>query len=334
MQIIALIIALFCLLNVPQVAVDRLRSQVALGKRGEPRAQTPYELEIERLRGQVAYYADWFASDKVIREEAALLAALEGKKPQEEALRRRAREIRTRLSAELRSEPARILCRDPAPWGQTVWIERRPNSAIHRDSPVLVSGVLVGIVDWISRDRARVRLLTDPTVVPAVRVMRGGAQDRALLETAQSLRAQLSARPDLGDEWTARLDPMINRLKPRLEEEYGAKGELCGALLKGWRGGTPLLNGVGFNYDFADEEGERSVKSSVQTGDLLITSGFDGIFPAGLRVATVETVETVGRGPLQVKARSLVPDWANLGSVTVLPPLGYQESSEDGDESP
>lgn len=332
MPLIALVLSLFLLLQMPQGAVDQLRSQVAISKRSGGRPQSASEIELDRLRAQVAFYADWIASDKVIREEAALLAAIEGKKPQEAPICRRAREIRARLSAELRSEPARILCRDPAPWGQTFWIERRPSSPIYRDSPVLSNGVLMGVVDWVSQDRARVRLITDPSVVPAVRIARGGAQDRALLETLQMLRTQLTLRPDLGDEWIARLEETIRRLKPRLDDMYWAKGELCGAQLKGWRGGTPLLKGIGFNYDVADDEGDGSGKPLVQVGDLLVTSGLDGVFPVGLRVATVESIEAIGRGPLQIQARSLVPDVANLGSVLVLPPLGYQANSEGDSE--
>ena len=64
-----------------------------------------------------------------------------------------------------------------------------------------------------------------------------------------------------------RMDQHLKRLEKSADERYLAKGELLGTSLPIWRGCSHLLKGVGFNYDFADEEGPLL---ELKQGNLLI----------------------------------------------------------------
>ena len=108
-----------------------------------------------------------------------------------------------------------------------------------------------------------------------------------------------------------------------------AKGEIRGNLV------SPLLDGFGFNYDFADSYGEaRDLRTGeplqkkgkrlplVQKGDLLQTSGLDGIFPEGLHVAQVESIAPLQEGAFsyELSARPAARNLQDLRSVIVLAP--------------
>ena len=97
------------------------------------------------------------------------------------------------------------------------------------------------------------------------------------------------------------------------------------------------MKGLGFNYDFSDNEGPArdlrtgeivgsSSKKQVallKEGDLLITSGLDGIFPAGLEVAVVSKVHCLkeGASSYELEAKAIAENFNELSSVFVLPPL-------------
>lgn len=111
-----------------------------------------------------------------------------------------------------------------------------------------------------------------------------------------------------------------------------AKGELSGESQPLWRSHQSLLKGVGFNYDFADDEGPaRDLRTGaplehnsklppyplVQVNDLLITTGMDGVFPPGLQVATVRKIRPLQEGDYTytLEAESTA---GNLNSLTVV----------------
>ena len=139
-----------------------------------------------------------------------------------------------------------------------------------------------------------------------------------------------------------RAEEWVETLKGWKEElEVGpsrhlAKGELHGSSAPLWRGCSTILKGVGFNYDFSDEEGEglelhtgrphsdlrgRSNVSLIEVGDLLVTTGMDGIFPADLPVAFVKEVSPLSEGAIfyEILATPTAPSLIDLSVVTVLP---------------
>jgi hypothetical protein len=137
----------------------------------------------------------------------------------------------------------------------------------------------------------------------------------------------------------------FGRIKKKISSEsqdrYLAKGELQGSSAPLWRSRTALLKGLGFNYDRADDEGfARDLRSGSQLGnlsskdslvilkegDLLVTTGFDGVFPAGISVAIVKKVESLKEGSpaYEIKAEATAGNMNDLSMVIVLPPLAEE----------
>ncbi|MBS0655528.1 MAG: hypothetical protein JSR46_07120 [Verrucomicrobia bacterium] len=123
---------------------------------------------------------------------------------------------------------------------------------------------------------------------------------------------------------------------------YLAKGILQGQGEALWRTPSPLLKGSGFNYDFNDKHGpSRDLRTGeiagggretcpiIQVGDLLVTSGMDGVFPEGLKIATVHTITPLAEGAYayELLAMPTAEELMDLQYVTVLPPQGFDLSS-------
>lgn len=105
-------------------------------------------------------------------------------------------------------------------------------------------------------------------------------------------------------------------------EQFLAKGELNGRLKPTFRESGAFLKGSGFNYDFPDEEGEAVDlrETIVRAGDLLITTGFDGVFPKGLKVAKVTKVASLKEGDYyyDIEAKSLA-SFNDLEYIQIIP---------------
>ena len=225
------------------------------------------------------------------------------------------------------------------PWSNTVWIDVGKNTKnlafpIEKNSPIVVRDTLVGIIDFVGSHASRVRLISDPTVRPAVRIIRGNSQVRHLVLASQDIQRALSSNPSLlpKPELTSALSKLLDCLLQSLpvEEELKlAKGELQGAEYSSTQN---ILRGVGFNYDFCDDEGpardlrtgQRTIDDQkvllIKPGDLLETSGLDGIFPKGLRVATVSSVFPLEEGAIsyQILAKVENDEFPNFDYLTVI----------------
>jgi hypothetical protein len=109
------------------------------------------------------------------------------------------------------------------------------------------------------------------------------------------------------------------------EDGFFAKGEISGTSAPYFRSLRPTLKGVGFNYNFADDEGisKGTDKAILQENDLLITSGLDGIFPPGLHVGKVRAIKPLKPGACfyDLEASPSAGDLSDLTFVYVLPPV-------------
>ncbi len=237
---------------------------------------------------------------------------------------------------------ANVIFQANTPWSNTVWIDigkQTPGISfrLQKNCPVVVRDSLVGIIDFVGKKASRVRLLSDPYVRPAVRVVRENSQVRHLVQAVQeiqkatALNPSLLPKPELASALSRLLDCLLQSL-PQSSELRLAKGELQGAE---YPSSPTILRGVGFNYDFDDEEGpkrdlrtgQKSLQEQkillIKPGDLLETSGLDGIFPRGLRVATVASVSPLEEGAIAYRILAAIdsPDFPNFDHLTVIPSL-------------
>lgn len=264
---------------------------------------------------------------------------------------RRQSHLKTQLELEAKSLFAEVIYRQPSAWSSSVWINvgKRDNVAlgfpvVGVNSPVLSGDHLIGIVEAVGEKQSRVRLLTDSALVVSVRALRGTAQRQEMLQLVDTLSSELAMQGDdlLPSQEEKILAEKLGQLKEKLKEEgetkYLAKGELFGTSSPLWRSRSPILKGVGFNYDFEDVEGPaRELRTGkpyshliqdggvvlIQEGDLLVTTGMDGIFPADLPVAFVSKVESLKEGEAfySIEAKLCASEIEELSAVVVLPSL-------------
>lgn len=246
--------------------------------------------------------------------------------------------------------PARVIFRSFDTWNSFLWINAGESNnkdlldpVIAKNSPVVMGKAIIGIIDLVEEHQSRVRLISDNRLRPSVRASRGAEEDFLISEQIEKLFHQIHYKKNLPleTEEQNRLSQILlklkNNLQPFKKTWYLAKGELQGSLFSAKLGQEISLKGIGFNYDFADEEGEsRDLRSGKSTGqapggtipilkinDILITTGMDGIFPPGFEVATVTHVGLLKEGDYfyDLEARPIAGPLEELSLVFVLPPV-------------
>lgn len=245
---------------------------------------------------------------------------------------------------------ARIIFRPPLFWSSFVLIDKGDTfneaagrAVISKGSPVISQGALVGVVDWVGKKMSRVRLITDEGLQPSVRIVRGEERDSALNGLALRLILELESETDeTARSLSQQLKSYLKRHKKSEETLFLAKGVLQGRSQPLWRSSSLELKGFGFNYDFSDEEGpardlltgktdnpQEEAVPIIKAGDLLVTSGLDGIFPEGIPVAYVKQVDKLKEGDFYFSIRAIpyAPHINQLADVFVLPSLSLHEEN-------
>lgn len=248
---------------------------------------------------------------------------------------------------------AHVIARSVSSWNSVIWVNvgeennvKAGKKIVGDNSPVVIGDAVVGLVDYVGKKHSRVRLITDPQLTIAVRAARGHPQFVDVADHMDTLLRLLELQNVLPApiEEQKSLYSQLQRLKSRLEEEapsyFLAKGEVCGSSDIRWRRGGHLLKGTGFNYDFSDASGEaRDLRTGepysrsseeksmpiLQVGDLLITTGMDGIFPEGLKVAEVIAIDVLSEGAYyyDLQAKPAVGSLEALSYLEILPPSDY-----------
>lgn len=310
--------------------------------------------ENTQLRVQLEKVKEWLLCDERIQEQYERLRQLGGLKQSQEYdnfFQRRYQELSERLAFNLQSIAASVVFREPSTWSSALWIDvgEKQNKVlgkkiIEKNSPVLFGTSIIGVIEYVGERRSRVRLITDARLVPSVRALRGREQDRYLLEHVDALVLALKRREDLftSHEMCSNVLVLLSQLKSRLQAEYSdrylAKGEIYGCSSPLWRSRSPILKGVGFNYDFADEEGPaRDLRTGepyesyskkepialLRAGDVLVTTGLDGVFPTGYRVAMVTKVHLLreGASSYEIEAIATAGNLDEISHVIVLPSM-------------
>jgi len=246
---------------------------------------------------------------------------------------------------------AHIVSHKQFPWSHMAWIDIGTKTKnlpfpISVGCPVVYGQYLVGIVERVGKETSCVRLLSDPLLRPAVRVERM-ERDRQKEHAAFLLLHELEVNPTLVPKETHRT--ALCRLLTSLASTYSkgpklylAKGELQGSMnIKR----PTLLRGLGFNYDIADVEGPaRDIRTGqtqrddpklalILPGDMLVTSGYDGLFPKGLFAAYVKEVLPLEEGGFayEIRAEVACPAFLDLSQVALLPPIPNEPQEDSPD---
>lgn len=273
------------------------------------------------------------------------------------ALRERHRtELLRLLQIQLQAIPAQVVFRSPSTWNSTLWINvgSETNTSlgtqtIAKNSPVLIGKAVIGVIDFVGRYQSRVRLITDSRLTPSVRAARGDAKTLLKKEKMRDIIKILYAEGNAFDD-PQQQDALIEMIESTTQKLFSdsapttflAKGEIHGSSKPLWRTQRNELHGIGFNYDFGDASGPprdlrtgKVIKSTaalpdtpiIQSGDVLLTTGLDGIFPPGLPVAEVTYVHPLKEGDYyyEIDAQPIAGNMDDMTLVFVIPPRGYQD---------
>ena len=337
---------LFLLLNLPAPFMGNLRNSfIFSSKLYAARGVSDEEIELMRLRienealkDQISVVRNWLKDEERIESYMKKLQEWRNDFGFEEFYRRRISDLSHILSIQVHSLEAKVIFRDPAFWSSGVWINKGESEnrllgrrVIAKNSPVIVGSCLVGVVEQVEEHRSYVRLITDSQLTPAVRAVRGCEANSHLSDLIVHLSEEINLRPDIeGKEvLLTSLNVVKEKLLSETETSFLAKGELRGSSYPVWRQRSNVLKGIGFNFEFSDEEGgakrihEKHTEAILKKGDLLITSGLDGVFPRGLCVAVVKKILPLKEGSFsyELEALAACPNLSELTTVRICPPI-------------
>lgn len=272
-----------------------------------------------------------------------------------EQRKRRLLALKELFDAQWQGVPAKVIFRSPDSWNSALWVnvgsvanEKSGREIVAKNSPVVVGKAVVGVVDYVGKRQSRVRLITDSALTLSVRALRDTTADRSFAASLEEVLIGVQIHSHfLHDE--AEVDQFKSYLEQCLKQcawkpgidDYLAKGELHGSGAPIWRSSGKKLVGTGFNYDFADEEGEaRDLRSGkpvnghgeetplIKVKDLLVTTGMDGVFPPGLVAAEVTKIFPLKEGDYfyDIEAKPAAGQLDDLSIVYILPPYQLEEN--------
>lgn len=220
---------------------------------------------------------------------------------------------------------AEVVYRDPSVWSSFLWINlgKVHCPTLQKNSPVISGCFLVGVIDYVGQHQSRVRLVTDVRLNPSVRVMNSKSKGTLVNAAGHFLLGHL--RDSFQDETNVQLVSLLeNFCLSSLDARDNDEESYFHGILKGT--GTPL-----WNKHFSCLKGHGLFKNGcekkmiLKQGDILETTGFDGIFPPGLPVAEVFEVMPSKEGDyaIELSALPLIKDFDLLKEVIVLPSLNF-----------
>lgn len=308
------------------------------------------DLENSLLKSEIARLQELLFQEIVLASNLAELGVLQGSIDKHNFAQRRFEELQRNVDLKINAVPATIIYRGSSAWHHTCFIDvghltnkELGREVVQKNSPVTYGSTLIGIVEEVYEKKSLVRLISDPSLHPSVRVSRGYQQNMDLVQKIDSLILALKVREGLlanpQDHYT--LIDNLEILKKSIEGSQDgvllAKGEMMGAIYAYKMNDELILKGSGFNYDIADSEGpSRDLRSGkpyysklpamplIAVGDLLVTTGMDGVFPEGLSVAEVLSIDILKEGAYSydITAKSTAKSLDQIKYLFVMPPIG------------
>lgn len=313
LPILTVVVTLSILWALPEAWVRSFRSKCIRKLAVLPIAAPTYQTEIAKSKAEA---------------ENALLRSMLLQFQEEDHLRR---------ISKATTVIGRLIYQDQGPRHKGCWVDvgsednaRLGQEIVAHHSPVVIGNCLIGLVDQVFPTQSHIRFLSDAAVRPAVRAVRGNAQHVLL---AQHVTEVIQAMPaDSPQAVRDYLQHWKDQMGASTKEWFLAKGILEGCSSTSER----VLHGKGFNCDLADRcaparelrsgrilgEGQETAQPLLQKGDILMTTGMDGVFPMGLIVAKVVYVHPLIEGDCyyQLEAEWLAPSLDRLYAVCILPP--------------
>lgn len=298
------------------------------------------QLENHLLKEMVSQLKEDQMSDRVFSHQIERLLEMKEISLKETTLAqsfaRQFKDLAHRINHQMRFIRAKIIFREPGTWGSYCWIDRGYASregVLAINSPVVLGENLVGVIDFVGKNKSRVQLITDSRLPVSVQVTRGAESNLLLLRYLSRLQeglvhlSQLSIDARQQQQFFDLIDQIKKELSKSVGDRYFAKGELFGSSFSLFRKKKNILRGIGFNCDFGQTEELKLEEQSIQLGDLLVTTGFDGVFPKGLHVAIVSSIDPVNEGDIatNIAAMTTIPNLGEIQYVEVLPPIKQEE---------
>lgn len=344
-RIIPLCLFILIVLSIPKEAASSIRNLAIAStvpawnllnkSRADENQIESLLIENHALKQKMVQMGNWIAQNEHLEQELHQLIAMK-ENTADSFTQRREKYLSQILNKQIHCLPARVIFREPSNWSSIVWVNvgEKDNQSIGEkviaiNSPVVVGKAVVGVVETVLENRSSIRLITDQTCSPSVRVARGGIQNRILADQLATLIKTLTEREDLhgAKDIAHALACFRDQLDVNKRDSYLAKGQLQGTSRPLWRMLGQKLKGTGFNYNFGDEEGigcdlRSSNQPLIAVGDVLITSGLDGIFPPDLQVATVTKILPLQEGhcSYSLEAYPIISSLNTLTEVFILPP--------------
>jgi cell shape-determining protein MreC len=178
-------------------------------------------------------------------------------------------QVEDHILSQMKSVHGRVIFREPASWGSYFWIDKGSKNGegvVCLFSPVVSGQNLVGMIDYVSDFKSRVRLITHSKLPISI----------------------------------------------ELENNDKIKGEVMGGSYPLWRSSLLKLKGSIF-----------MPLDKLTLDGLIITSGFDGIFPRGLQVAKISSIESVKEGAIKAEfeAKPVLENLIKINYVQILPSI-------------
>lgn len=301
-------------------------------------------LENQILKSQITYIQEWIFAQQKMDDFILEIKKLEKNQGlsliNQDAQKKRLKILGDYIALFGRYAIGTIIFKEPFSSSSFAWLnvgelynQKIGNNLIQKNSPVVVGDILVGIVEEVFLRHSKIRMVTDPNLVVAVRAIRGKSQSREINRKAYDLLDTLELSQDFNWDQKETLKSLLAELHTNLEKEgqdrFYAKGEVYGAEFSPFYSYDHTLIGDGFQMQVQSKsskflqtpDGFKEVV--IKRGDLLETTGLDGIFPKGLKVAIVTEIapSKLGRLAYKIKAKSLIEKLQDIQYVQILPPI-------------
>ena len=300
-------------------------------------------LDNQILKSQITYIQEWIGTQQKVEDFFSELKKLEKTKQlaitSQDHQKKRILVLQDFLQQFSRYAFAKIIFKEPFSSSSFAWInlgelynQKIGGKILAKNSPVVVGDVLVGVVEEVFLNYSKIRLITDPNLVVSVRAIRGDQQLKNLDSKVMELLDCLELTEDFKWADKEQLKVTLTSLHEQLEKDgndrYFAYGEIYGREYSPFLAFQNELIGDGFHLKVEERLLRTSTESRgfkdviIKKGDLLVTTGLDGLFPKGFKVGIVTDVSPaqIGRLAHKIKARSILENIHEVQFVQILPP--------------